>query len=381
MRFCSHCVMPDTRPGLNLNEDGVCDACVSYEYRKKIDWAKRRKELEQILNRFRSQDGKNYDCIVPVSGGKDSTYQVVKMLQMGMHPLCITFMASDLSEIGRQNIHNLQSLGVDYITFTGNPRIKNKIARIALERVGDICWLEEVGLNSFIYRVAVQYNIPLIIWGENPDTEYGGPAADGALIDRAWLARWESLLGLSIWDMVGQEGIREIDVLPYQLPSYEEFCRVGVTGLYLGYYLAWDGVMNNIIARGYGMRSYDRVIEGNVEDAGSTDDYRSGIHHYFKYLKYGYGRASDIVSQHIRAGRLTREDGVELVRIHDGSFPWTYLGKPLEEILEPLDLTVDAFIAICDRYTNRVYFKTDGNGNLIKNSHGSLLKKDEYLLR
>ena len=102
---------------------------------------------------------------------------------------------------------------------------------------------------------------------------------------------------------------------------------------------------------------------------------------YFKYLKYGYSRASDIVSQHIRAGRLTREDGVELVRLNDGKFPWTYLGKPLAEILEPLELTVDEFIAICDRYTNRSYFKTDEQGNLLKDRHGNLIKKDEYLVR
>lgn len=381
MRFCKHCVMPDTRPGLHLNSEGVCEACASYENRQEIDWRVRRRDLEQILDRFRSKDGKNYDCIVPVSGGKDSTYQVVKMLQLGMHPLCITFMASDLSEIGHQNILNLQNIGVDYITFTANPRIKNKMARLSLERVGDICWLEEVGANSFIYRSAVQYNIPLIIWGENPDTEYGGPAADGACLDRAWLERWANLLGLSVWDLVGVDGIREIDLIPYQVPTDEELASVGVTGLYLGYYLPWDGVMNNIISRGHGMRSYDRVIEGSVEDAGNTDDYRMGIHHYFKYLKYGYSRASDIVSQHIRAGRLTREDGVELVRLNDGKFPWTYLGKPLAEILEPLELTVDEFIAICDRYTNRSYFKTDEQGNLLKDRHGNLIKKDEYLIR
>lgn len=381
MKFCKHCVMPDTRPGLNFNTEGICDACVSYDNRAEIDWKARRKELEQILDRFRSKDGKNYDCIVPVSGGKDSTYQVVKMLQLGMHPLCITFMASDLSDIGYQNILNLQNLGVDYITFTANPRIKNKMARLSLERVGDICWLEEVGANSFIYRSAVQYNIPLIIWGENPDTEYGGPAADGARIDRLWLDRWENLLGLSVWDLVDIDGIRAIDLIPYQVPTDEELARVGVTGLYLGFYLPWDGVMNNIISRGHGMRSYDRVIEGSVEDAGNTDDYRMGIHHYFKYLKYGYSRASDIVSQHIRAGRLTREDGVELVRLNDGKFPWTYLGKPLEDILDPLELTVDEFVKICDRYTNHTYFKTDTQGNLLRDRQGNLIKKDAYLIR
>lgn len=380
MKFCQCCVMPDTRPGLTFNSEGICAACESYKNRRRVNWVERRKELLDILEKYRIKDGSNYDCIIPVSGGKDSTYQVVKMLQMGMTPLCITFMASDLSGIGRKNIENLKSLGVDYIEFTANPVIKNKLARISLERVGDICWIEEVGAMSFVYRSAVQYKIPLIIWGENPDAEYGGPASKDESINRKWLERWGNLLGLSVNDLIGSDGIMAKDLIPYQYPSDEELENIGVTGIYLGYYLPWDGVMNNIISRGFGMSSYNQAIEGSIEDAGNTDDYRMGIHHYFKYLKYGYSRASDIVSQHIRAGRLTREDGIELVKRNDGKYPWTYLGKDLKEILRPLELSIEEFNQVCDKFTNREYFESYTD-NFLKDKQGNLIKKNEFLIR
>ncbi|MEG2765805.1 MAG: hypothetical protein RR910_08670, partial [Acidaminococcaceae bacterium] len=194
----------------------------------------------------------------------------------------------------------------------------------------------------------------------------GGPAAGGECIDKKWLERWGNLLGLSVNDLIGTDGLKKQMCIPYSYPSDEELAKVGVTGLYLGYYLPWDSVMNTIVARGFGLTTFEHAIEGSTEDAGNTDDYRMGVHHYFKYLKYGYSRASDIVSQDIRAGRLVRSDGVELVKRNDGKFPNSYLGKSLKDILKPLGLNLEEFIAICDRYTNKEYFQLDKNGKLIR---------------
>ena len=167
LRYCTRCVMPDSKPDLKLDAEGVCNACRSYENRKAVDWAARHTELQAILARYRRPDGTNWDCIVPVSGGKDSTYQVVRMLQLGLNPLCVTATTCDLSAIGRRNIENIKKLGVDYLEFSPNPQVRSKLNRIGLNQVGDISWPEHVGIFTIPVRAAVQFSVPLLVWGEN----------------------------------------------------------------------------------------------------------------------------------------------------------------------------------------------------------------------
>lgn len=368
--------MPDSKPDLKLDSEGVCNACRSYESRKVIDWAERKIELEGVLERFRVKDGSNWDCIVPVSGGKDSTYQVIRVLQLGMNPLCVTSTTCDLSEIGRRNIENIKNLGVDYVEFSPNPVIRRKLNRIGLEQVGDISWPEHVGIFTIPVRAAVQYGVPLLIWGENSQNEYGGPAAaaENHVLDRRWLEEFGGLLGLRVTDLIGLGGISAKDIIPYSYPSDDELKRVGVTGLFLGYYLPWDGYSNALIAQANGFESLSTTVEGSVVNYENLDNHQTGIHDYFKFLKFGFGRATDIACLHLRRGRITREDAMAMVKRHDGKFPWTYLGKPIEDILKPLNLTVEQFIKICDRFTNKKIFCRDANGSLVKDTKGNLAK-------
>lgn len=376
IKYCRKCVMPDTKPHLLFDEEGVCNACRNYEYRKEVNWKERKNELMAILDKYRSKDGSNWDCIIPVSGGKDSTFQVIKMLELGMNPLCVTATTCHLTEIGRKNIENLQRLGVDHIELTSNRVVRKKLNKIGLIEVGDISWPEHVSIFTTPVRIAVNLNIPLLIWGENSQNEYGGPAAatQNNVLDRRWLEEYGGLLGLRVTDMIGQYGIEKRDLIPYTYPSDEELQRVGVTGLFLGYYLPWDGYTNVLVSQAHGFQSWGKTIEGSAVDYENIDNYQVGIHDYFKFLKFGFGRASDLVSMHIRRGRLTREEGMEIVKRHDGKFPLTYLDKPIEEILEPLDITLDEFIAICDQFTNKKLFKLDRNGNLLKDKKGNLTK-------
>jgi N-acetyl sugar amidotransferase len=376
LTYCRHCVMPDTKPDLNLDSDGVCNACRSYQNRTTVDWDKRYQELLQLLDRFRNRDGSNWDCIVPVSGGKDSTYQVVRMLQLGLNPLCVTSTTCDLSTIGRKNIENLKHLGVDYIEVSPNPLIRAKLNRIGLMQVGDISWPEHVGIFTIPVRAAVQFNVPLIVWGENSQNEYGGPAAaaDNNVLTRRWLEEFGGLLGMRVSDLIGQEGIEAKHLIHYTYPSDAELSRVGVTGLFLGHYLPWDGLSNTLISQANGFTSYDKVVEGSMVNYENLDNHQTGIHDYFKFLKFGFGRATDLACLHIRRGRLTRQDGLEAVKRLDGLFPAEYLGKSLEHILEPLDMTVDEFIRVCDKFTNKKIFKRDVTGNLLKDKRGNLTK-------
>jgi len=190
LKYCTRCVMPNTKPGLQLDAEGVCNACRSYERRKD---------------------------------------QVVRMLQFGMNPLCVTSTTCDLSDIGRKNIENLKRLGVDYMEFSPNPLIRAKLNRIGLEQVGDISWPEHVGIFTTPVRAAVQFNIPLTIWGENSQNEYGGPAAaaESNILNRRWLEEFGGLLGLQISDVVGVDGIEARHLISYMYPSDEDLARVG----------------------------------------------------------------------------------------------------------------------------------------------------------
>ena len=376
LTYCKHCVMPDTKPDLHLDDDGACNACRSYESRKEVDWDARYKELLQVLEKYRHRDGSNWDCIVPVSGGKDSTYQVIRMLQLGLNPLCVTSTTCDLSNLGRQNIDNLKHLGVDYIEVSPNPLVRARLNRVGLMQVGDISWPEHVGIFTIPVRAAVQFNVPLIVCGENSQNEYGGPAAAAGnnVLNRRWLEEFGGLLGMRVTDLIGQEGIEAKHLIHYTYPSDEELVRVGVTGLFLGYYLPWDGLSNTLIAQANGFRTYDKVVEGSMVIHENLDNHQTGIHDYFKFLKFGFGRATDLACLHIRRNRLTRLDGLDAVRRLDGKFPWEYLGKSLEDILRPLDMTVDEFIRVCDKFTNKKIFKRDVSGALIKDRYGNLTK-------
>jgi N-acetyl sugar amidotransferase len=378
MRYCTKCLLPDTKPDLRLDDEGVCAACRHYERRVEVDWEQRRREFDEVVARYRRTDGSNWDCVIPVSGGKDSHYQVIRCLEMGLKPLCVTATTCDLSAIGRQNIENIKRLGVDYLELTTSPRVRAKLNRIGLTMVGDISWPEHVAIFTIPVRVACQFKVPLIIWGENSQDEYGGPAAASQdnHLTRKWLEEFGGLLGLRVSDLIGLEGLTAQDLVPFTYPTDEELAAAGVTGIFLGYYFPWDGYNNALLAQAHGFRTLETTVEGSIVNYENLDNHQTGIHDYFKFLKFGFGRATDIASLHIRRGRLSRADGLKLVRRHDGRFPWTYLGKPLVEILGPLGMSVDEFTRVCDQFTNKRLFVVDAQGRLVKDAKGNLTKRN-----
>lgn len=374
--YCKNCVMPSTKPDLRIEDDGVCSACHNYVQRESVDWESRRDEFLAIIDRYRSKDGSSWDCIIPVSGGKDSTAQVLKILSLGLRPLCVTATTCDLSVIGRRNIDNIKNLGVDYVEMTANPRVRRTLNRIGLEEVGDISWPEHASIFTIPVRAAAEYGVPLIVWGENPQNEYGGPAAAacGHVLDRRWLEEFGGLLGLRVTDMVGRHGLTKQDLVLYTYPSDTRLREVGVSGVFLGYFFPWDGFSNVLLAQGHGFETYPATVEGSIVNYENLDNHQTGAHDYFKFLKFGFGRATDIACLHVRRGRLTRDEALDLVRMHDGRFPWTYLGKPLAEILAPLGLNVDEFQHIADNFTNKRLFEREADGRLRKDAQGNLTK-------
>jgi N-acetyl sugar amidotransferase len=375
IKYCTNCVMPDTKPDLFFDADGVCAACNAFLQRDFIDWEVRRTQLEDLLTGHRSTNGK-WDCVIPVSGGKDSTYQVIKALEFNMNPLCVTSTTCDLTEIGLRNIENIKNLGVDHIQFSPDPNVRKRLNRLGLLEVGDISWPEHVGIFTIPVRVAMAFGIKLIVWGENSQNEYGGPpeAAERNYLDRRWLEEFGGMLGLRVSDLVDAYGFSANEIEPYVYPQPLDLEQAGISGLFLGQYLPWDGMSNFLISQANGFLTYDKSVEGSMVSYENLDNYQTGIHDYFKFLKFGFGRATDIACLHLRRGRITRDEAASIVKERDGKFPHSYLGKDLREILSPLDISLEQFDEICDKFTNRDLFVLDANGDLSRDKSGNLTK-------
>lgn len=374
MKYCRKCLYPDTKPELTFDKNGVCDACRGTEWKNKTDWKKKRKELDEILEKYRSKDGSRYDCIIPVSGGKDSHYQtyVIKK-EYGLNPLIVNFHPFDFTEIGRKNMENLKSLGVDCIEFSPDPVIYKKLAKFGLIELGDYQWPEHIGIFTVPVQIAVKFKVPLIIWGENPQLEYGGPSDVGTspYLDREWNEKHGGyfLDKIKPKDMT-KYGIELKDLKPYLYPSDEEIRSVGITGRFLGYYIKWDIFEQLEFVKKVGFREDEELKEGTYDSWENLDTKFTVFHDYFKFLKYGFGRATDHASLEIRYGRLTREEGLKLVKQYEGKIPRKYF----KEFLEQAEITEEEFHQICDKFTNKKLFKVDDKGNLIRDEFGNLQK-------
>ena len=374
MIYCKKCLYPDTKPQLEFSNEGVCSACTNYELKEKIDWNKKRDELKQILERNKSKDGSTYDCIIPVSGGKDSTYQTYVMKEeFGLNPLVVNFHPLDQTNVGRKNLENLKRLGVDCIEFSPNPSIYLKLARYGLTELGDFQWPEHIGIFTVPVQIAIKYKIPLIIWGENPQFEYGQPTdiSTDTILDRKWLEKNGGyfLDKIKPQDMV-KHGFELNDIQPYLYPSDEEINQVGITGIFLGSYIKWDIFKQLEIVKTIGFQENDEPKEGTFNKWENLDVYFTVFHDYFKFLKYGFGRATDHASIEIMHGRISREQGLKLVKQYEGKIPRKYLKK----FLEFADMSMDDFIGICNEFTNKEIFKVDENQNVVRDKSGEVIK-------
>ena len=374
MIYCKKCLYPDTKPQLIFNDDGICSACTNHILKDTIDWQQKKKELLEILERHRNKDKTNYDCIIPVSGGKDSTYQTYMIKkEFGLNPLVVNFHPHDQTEIGRKNLENLKKIGVDCIEFTPNPEIYLKLARFGLKELGDFQWPEHLGIFSVPVQIAVKYNISLIIWGENPQLEYGQPTDinKDTVLDREWTEKNGGyfLDKVKPTDMV-KYGFSLDDLRPYIYPSDEDIKRVGIIGIFLGSYLKWNIFEQLELVKNIGFSENTENKEGTYDRWENLDVYFTVFHDYFKFLKYGFGRATDHASIEIRSGRITREEGLELVKQYEGKIPRKYL----EEFLKFADILMDEFLKICSKFTNKEIFKVDENQNVIQDKDGEVTK-------
>ncbi|MBI5728762.1 MAG: N-acetyl sugar amidotransferase [Candidatus Magasanikbacteria bacterium] len=374
-QYCRKCVMPNTKPDLFFDEHGVCDACQSAELKNTIDWDLRRREFDELIEQFRNRDASNYDCIVPVSGGKDSHYQVYIIKEIyKMNPLLISFESSSRTPLGRKNLDNIKkAFGVDLIVFEKNPVVYRKMSVEGFRKVGDEFWPNHLGIFTVPVRLALQAKIPLIIWGENSQLEYGGPkvARMKNVLNRRWLEEFGGLLGERVEDMIGVDGIEKKDLVSYFYPSEEELTAAGITGVFLGYYFKWDARPQVDLMKEYGFSvKEDGPVEGTYTDYENLDEYFQSVHDYLKFVKFGFGRATDHACLDVRNGRMSREEAVAIVKKYDGKLP----RKGIAEFVKFSGLSEQEVNQVIDSFTNKALFLTDEQGRLLRDGDGNLIK-------
>jgi N-acetyl sugar amidotransferase len=356
VNYCTRCITPDSRPNIRFDERGGCN-CATLEEKRSIDWRSRRETLLEVFADARAR-ATGYDCIIPVSGGKDSTWQVVECLAAGMRPLCVTWRPPGRTTLGQANLDNLISLGVDHIDFSVNPEVEKKLAYRALVRCGSPAVPMHMALFGIPLTIAVRFGAPLVVWGENSAFEYGGPEADrrGADLDRAWLMRYGCTGGTTARDWLG-DGVDERDLLPYTWPTDDELASVPVRAIFLGQYIPWDPVTTFEVASAHGFEACtDGPMTGSYDFADIDDSYLA-IHHWLKWYKFGFTRTFDNLSLEIRNGRLSRDEAIAQVRGRGDERPVA----AIEAFCRYVDISVDHFDEVVERFRNTdIWVQRDG---------------------
>ncbi|MBU0995471.1 MAG: N-acetyl sugar amidotransferase [Proteobacteria bacterium] len=324
MQYCKRCIYPESHPHyLTFDDEGVCSGCRIHEEKDTLDWEEKFRLLEKVVGHYRNKDGDNYDCIVPVCGGRDSyfiTHVVTKKL--GLNPLLLTYNEQYNTRKGIRNLARLvTAFDCDHMQYTVNPQLIKKIVKVNLKKYGDIYWHCNAGMTVFPVQVAVRFNIPLIIWGAHPLTEAVGMFSHLDLVEMAKKVRKEHFIREFEGLVDEKEGITQADMTPFLYPTDEELENVGVRGLYLDNFIRWDAQKQHedmIRLYGYESGEQDRTFNPyeNVHCFVSA-----GVQDYLKFLKFGYGRASDHAVRDIRLKRMTREEAIELSVKYDRQKP------------------------------------------------------------
>jgi N-acetyl sugar amidotransferase len=345
--------MPTTRPDTAF-VDGECSACINYRRRAEIDWKAREAELLRILETA-PKNGSGYDCIVPSSGGKDSTYQVIRLLELGAKPLVVTASTCMLTDVGRRNIDNLARYATT-IEVTPNREVRRKLNRLGLQMVGDVSLPEHMAIFSTPFRVAADLGIPTLFYGECPQDQYGGPLGTEAAkaMTRRWTMEFGGYLGVRPADLIGEDGITAHDMAEYMLPPES---KMGViTAYWLGQFEPWDSHRNARVAEEHGMES-QQPSAANWWEFENLDCALTGLHDHAMYRKYGYGRGCAQISVDVRSGVFwTRADALDWVEYYDGLFPHDYMGYSINDVAHHLDMTTTEIKATLDRFTNWALF-------------------------
>lgn len=362
MKYCNRCVMPPTRPGLFLDEQGICNACRWYEQKKtEIDWPSRREQLQKIADEAKAKATGPWDCVVGVSGGKDSTWQAAFVRdQLGLNPLLVQFASSDGTDIGRVNLENLVKMGFSLISVQPNPLVARQLCQKSFFKYGNIVKYSEHALFATPFRVAIDYDIPLVFFGENPALEVGDRNVDRPGWDATGI-QFNNTLGGDGIDIWQGDGIGADDLQPYIFPSDDEMSKWGGSGIFMGYFLDWSGWSNGVFALENGFKCVDFAYRdiGIPYQHNSIDSFYNGfVNAMLKHVKLGFGHASEFTSYDVRAGRLSRFQAIRLVKELDGRCHPRFI----KDYCDWIGISTDKFWSVANQFRGSMW-KRDKNGN------------------
>lgn len=369
MKYCARCIYPVNHPlHLTLDEEGVCSGCRVHEEKDELDWTGRRDSLAKLLDSYRNRSGGNYDCVVPVSGARDS-YFIVHTLthEFGMNPLIVHYNKHYNTRRGHRNLAYLRSIfNCDIFSMVLAPQLLRVVTRRTLELRGSIYWHCLAGQTVLPVQVAVRYKIPLVVWGAHQGLDQVGMFSHLDEVEMTRRYRQDhDLMGLEAEDLVSEgDGLPERDLRPFFYPHDKEIESVGVRGIYLGNYIRWDSKAQH--ERMIDLYGYETAAQQRTFDTYNDVDciHYSGLHDYIKYLKFGFGKVTDHACREIRLKRLTREDAVALVRQYQDFRP-----SDLPAFLNWIGMDEPSFWALIDRHRDpRIWARDSSGGWLLADS-------------
>ena len=364
MQYCLECVYPSVSVNLEIS-DGICSACKTaraFNSATPEYWQGRKKVFEDIISDVKESNLSNYDCIIPVSGGKDSYFQAhVIAKEYGLKPLLVTYHGNNYLPEGDYNRDRMREVfDADHLVFGPSIEVLKKLNRIAFNLMGDMNWQNHCGIMTYPIQVAVAFKVPLIIWGEIA-WDISGMHDPEDFVEFSARTRHEHALRGFEWDSMTndlRDFLQEKDLLWAKYPGDKEILDVGVRGLYIGNFFKWDPNSNTKkMIDSYGWKPADKPFERTYRTMSNLDDrYENGIHDYLKFIKFGYGRASDHASKDIRAGLMDRKTGIEMVKKYDSVIP-----SDLYHWLEYVEMTEADFWKKADSFRDpRVWWIENG---------------------
>jgi N-acetyl sugar amidotransferase len=360
--YCSNCVYPVNAVNLNLDENGVCTSCKTAETFEELSsdfWIERKTKFEKLINQYKKDNNSNYDCLIPVSGGKDSFYQAhVIAKEYGLKPLLMTYHGNNYLPEGDRNRDLMRHVfDADHIVWGPSVEVLKKLNKITFKMMGDMNWQNHCGIMSAPINLAVKFDIPLIIWGETNWDISGMYSPDDFVEFSARVRHEHDLRGYEWYDMM-KHGLKEKDMIWAKYPSDEEILETGARGIYIGNFFKWDpNKQTELVMDKYNWKPAEKPFERTYRTMSNLDDrYENGIHDLMKFVKFGYGRASDHASKDIRTGYMSRDVGIEMVRKYD-----SVISSDLYYWLDYVDMSEDEFWSIADSFRDpRVWWIEDG---------------------
>jgi N-acetyl sugar amidotransferase len=365
MNYCKECLQPDTRPNTYFTADGICPACVYSNQPQEVDWNERLEILQDQVQKYKKPHAK-YDCIIGVSGGKDSTRQALWAREkLGLKPLlvCLSYPPEQVTNRGCENVSNLIELGFDTVLFAPSPITWKRVVRQGFLSFTNWAKATEQAIIGSAPKLALKYDIPLILWGENPGLQLGDMATIGKTgYDGNNLRNMNTVSGGNL-DWLIDAGISNKKLIPFILPTEEEFEINNIQIVYLGWFWNdWSLVNNGLYSITHGLNIRDDYVDktGDVTRVSSLDEDWVTLNQMIKYYKFGFGRVTDYVNETIRHKNMTRVEGIQLVEEYDGSCAPKYI----ESFCEYIDISVEQFWTHVHTSVNPELFKVERDGTI-----------------